>query len=156
MGLCWWHLKFQCTSVEWVFLHCWQCALLGHLSGWVLLETAKLSRSSLFLASLQRIGLFVCLLVCCYWARKEAAMLIVLVNQHVHFVLAMVASWIEWDQDDFICVWILSVWEGAGVGSSIVTQMEFCYQRCPSETDCPLSRRMMPATYFGLCRDGFG
>lgn len=28
----WWHLGFQCTSVEWIFLHCWQCTSLGHLA----------------------------------------------------------------------------------------------------------------------------
>ena len=44
---------------------------------------------------------------------------------------------------------------GVGVGSCIFTRMEFHHQRCPSGTDCPLSRKMRLVAQFGLLRDGF-
>lgn len=139
----WWHLEFQCTSVEWVFLHYWQYTLLGHLARWKLLQTAKLSRSWLFSTFLQRVFL----------VGEKKSILTASVNQLVGFVLATAGCSTEWNQNCFAYVWIL----GRRLKQEDIysIQMEFHHQRCPFGTDCFLSREMMLVAHCAPCGDGF-
>lgn len=99
----WWHLGFQCTSVEWIFLHCWQCTSLGHLARWKLLETATLSRSWLFSAFFQRVLLLL--------LGEEASILIVIINQHVAFLLIMIVG------SEWLHLYVNSGWEVGAIYS---------------------------------------